>query len=221
MAQNISHAVMAQRTEKPESLDNFPTPPWATRALMHHVLKKSDYRGKVCLEPACGQGHMAKVLWEYFEGVTSCDIHDYGYGVVTDFLSRKASAEQPDWIITNPPFKLAERFITKALDECSEGIAMLVRTTFIESVGRYKNLFQNNPPTYFAQFVERVPMVKGRLDKSASTATGYAWLVWKKNRKGKAELVWIPPCRKQLEYDGDYDAVQSSSPKQIQFKLVV
>jgi hypothetical protein len=36
------------------------------------------------------------------------------------------------------------------------------------------------PPTKFAQFVEPVPMVKGRLDRKATTAIGYAWLVWEK-----------------------------------------
>ena len=35
---------------------------------------------------------------------------------------------------------------------------------FIESVGRYDRLFQKHPPAKFAQFTERVPMVKGRLD---------------------------------------------------------
>lgn len=30
MSQNISHAVMAQRVEALDSLDDFPTPPWAT-----------------------------------------------------------------------------------------------------------------------------------------------------------------------------------------------
>jgi hypothetical protein len=38
MKQNTSHAVMAQRAEAKDSLDNFPTPPWATRALIEHVL---------------------------------------------------------------------------------------------------------------------------------------------------------------------------------------
>ena len=33
MAQNTSHAVMSQRSEPLGSLDFFPTPPWATRAL--------------------------------------------------------------------------------------------------------------------------------------------------------------------------------------------
>lgn len=54
---------------------------------------------------------------------------------------------------------------------------MLTRTVFIESVGRYDRLFSINQPSHFAQFTERVPMVKGRLDRRASTATGYCWLV--------------------------------------------
>ena len=39
MKQNTSAAVMAQRKESRRSLDDFPTPPWATRALVEHVLK--------------------------------------------------------------------------------------------------------------------------------------------------------------------------------------
>ena len=48
-------------------------------------------------------------------------------------------------------------------------------------------------------------MVKGRLDKKASTATGYAWFVWKLKGKQEPKLIWIPPCRKTLEKDEDYD----------------
>ena len=39
MVQNTSHAVMAQRIEAADSPDDFPTPPWATRALIEHVLE--------------------------------------------------------------------------------------------------------------------------------------------------------------------------------------
>jgi hypothetical protein len=82
---------------------------------------------------------------------------------------------------------------------------MLARTVFIESVGRYENVFRNTPPTKFAQFTERVPMVKGRLDRKASTATGYGWLVWEKNDPSPPRLMWVPPCRKRLERANDYD----------------
>src|SRR5262249_41245760 len=110
-----------------------------------------------------------------------------------------------DWVITNPPFRLGEEFISRAMKIARHGVAMLSRTVFVESVGRYERIFKPNPPSHFAQFTERVPMVKGRVDKKASTATGYAWLVWEKHLLGKrCELVWIPPCRKSLERDNDY-----------------
>jgi hypothetical protein len=48
-------------------------------------------------------------------------------------------------------------------------------------------------------------MVKGRLDKKASTATGYAWFVWLNDEVAATELVWIPPCRKALERESDYE----------------
>jgi hypothetical protein len=150
---------------------------------------------------------MSKVLCEYFGDVTSRDVADYGYGHVQDFLHCEPS-EQYDWVITNPPFKLGEQFISRALGMAREGAAFLVRTTFIESVGRYNRLFSSTPPSVFAQFVERVPMVRGRLDQFASTATGYCWLVWLKDQKEGSKVVWIPPCRKNLERPNDYGSAQ-------------
>ena len=71
--QNTSHAVMAQRKEAKGSLDDFPTPPWATRALLEHVIEQGGYTDRLtALEPACGVGHMAKVLREYFGEVERC-----------------------------------------------------------------------------------------------------------------------------------------------------
>ena len=203
--QNTSHAVMAQRAELKTSLDDFPTPPWATRALAEHVISsKASLVYATCLEPACGRGHMSSALAEYFSSVESSDVFDYGYGKVADFLKTKHEDDSFDWVITNPPFRLAEEFIIRSLKIARHGVAMLARTVFIESVGRYERLFQQNRPSQFAQFTERVPMVKGRVDKKVSTATGYAWLVWEKERTGRSELVWVPPCRRTLEREHDY-----------------
>jgi hypothetical protein len=202
--QNKSHAVMAQRAEFKNSLDDFPTPPWATRALLEHVLSsKGSLSSMTCLEPACGRGHMSVALAEYFNEVVSADVFDYGFGRIADFLKTRHEDQSFDWVITNPPFRLAEDFTKRALKIAKHGVAMLTRTVFIESVGRYERLFEPNPPTAFAQFTERVPMVKGRIDKKASTATGYGWLVWERGRPD-SRLVWIPPCRRNLERDGDY-----------------
>jgi hypothetical protein len=198
---------MAQRTEAKDSRDDFPTPPWATRALLEHVLlpRMPGLRDQTCLEPACGAGHMDKVLREYFVSTTASDAFDYGYSKVADFRTTPHGVESFDWVITNPPFNLAEDFIGRARKIARRGVAILARTVFIESVGRFERLFDPDPPAIFAQFVERVPMVKGRLDKKASTATGYAWFVWLNEEVSSTELVWIPPCRKALEKLTDYD----------------
>jgi len=205
MPQNTTHAVMSQRTEHRDSLDDFPTPPWATRALVEHVIGAANASGRTALEPACGQGYMSRALAEYFDTVRSFDVHGYGFGYVDDFLNSSWADESFDWVITNPPFKAAEDFVMRALPIARHGVAVLVRTVFIESVGRWERLFRDRPCTTFAQFVERVPIVKGRVDPKATTATGYAWLVWDKGASEHSRIAWIPPSRRTLERPYDYE----------------
>jgi hypothetical protein len=40
-------------------------------------------------ESACGRGHMARPLTEYFGKVYASDIHPYGHGAVYDFLNEE------------------------------------------------------------------------------------------------------------------------------------
>jgi hypothetical protein len=205
--QNRSSAVMQQRIEADDSLDDFPTQPWGTRALVEHVIMPMLLPVGPVWEPACNRGFMARPLAEYFNRVLATDVHHYGWSGqqrVEDFLFPSLVAEMNiEWVITNPPFRLAEQFIAKARDVARVGCAMLVRTSFLEGVGRYQRLFSVNPPTITAQFVERLPMVKGRVDRKASTATSYAWLVWVRGVE-RQPFQWIPPCRARLERDSDY-----------------
>ena len=200
---------MAQRFESKDSLDDFPTPPWATRAFLNLDIKHSNWRDLTCWEPACGRGYMSTPLSEQFKRVISSDVHDYGYGEIHDFLSSSSKSffNKPiDWVITNPPFKKAEEFVLKGLEIANCGVAVLCRTVFLESIGRYNRLFSKIHPTAVAQYVERVPMVRGRVDKNASTATGYAWIIWEKNSEiNNTRLLWIPPSRKKLEKMKDYN----------------
>lgn len=225
---------MAQRGLAPGVLDDFPTPPWAVRALCKYVLGPAAHG--TCLEPAAGRGHMAATLAEYFDSVMSGDIEDYGWPLswfvgdprgsrshMGDFIESDYIDGSFGWVITNPPFKLAEKFVLRALQIARFGVAMLCRGAFIETKGRYERLYSKHQPTCVAQFVERVPMVEGRLDPHASTATSYCWLVWQQNDLLKlwpadqkhvhlsiasqlvtSKLCWIPPCRADLELDSDY-----------------
>lgn len=219
MTQNTSSAVMAQRKEPDDSLDFFPTPAWATRALCEHVLGHLDLKKLRAWDPCCGELHMVKPLEEYFNSVGASDIFDYGVGArQTDFLLEKE--HKADWLNFNPPFKLGDQFVQHALDLAKEGVAVFCRTQFLEGTVRHKKIFSKHRPATVAIFTERVPLFKGRVAKwvwkwdkkacvyvktKASTATSYCWVVWNKEAPAfETEFIWIPPCRKRLERDSDY-----------------
>lgn len=199
-----STAVMARRVEPPDSLDFFPTPPWATRALCELVLPQFAVRGPADLtvwEPAAGEGHMAEVLRESFGAVIASDVHDYGRGYavgsfVGDGPDRMAAPAGVDWIITNPPFNLSIDFARRAIAEARYGCALLVRTAWLESGERWQ-LFCRTPPTHVAVFMGRVAMVRGRFDPGASSATSYSWVVWNHPVGAGTRLLFIPPDARQ------------------------
>jgi len=203
MNQNTSSAVMQQRSEPHSSLDDFPTPPWATRALCEWIGAQAAVM--TVREPAANRGHMVKPLAEYFSAVEASDIHDYGAGYpVRDYLFGPAPS-MIGWTITNPPFRLAEQFIDRAIQTSRAGVAVIVRNAFLEGVGRHRDLFSVTPPTDILQFSERVVMHKGKLSAKGSTATAYCWLVWKARQDKSTSFRWIPPCRKRLERATDYE----------------
>ncbi len=222
---------MAQRVEPHDGLDYFPTPPWATRALCEWLIDQDhDLTASTCLEPACGEMHMVRPLAEYFHAVRCGDVQAYtpvadlgrhAWRVdgphLGDFLLTGRMEAPVDWVITNPPFNLAVEFIETALPLARAGVAVLVRTAFLESEGRVTGLFAATPPSDVIVFGERVVMLKGRLIRGgapdpfavvpgtrASSATSYAWLVWRKGWETETRLRWFPPCRRALERDGDY-----------------
>ena len=207
--QNRSSAVMQQRSEPHDSLDDFPTPPWAVRALCEALQGAGLIDDSMTVrEPAANRGYMARPLAEYFARVEASDVHDYGAGYpVRDYLfGLDSDLAAVDWTITNPPFKLGQQFIERACATSRRGVAMIVRSAFVEGGERYRDLYSINPPSFVYQHVERVPMVRGRYDPKARTATAYLWLVWLADDCPLDPLFrWIPPCRKSLERAGDSD----------------
>ncbi len=162
MSQNTSSAVMQQRHEALDSLDDFPTPPWAARALCECLASMTEgYNPSMsCWEPACNRGYMVRGLSGYFERVYSSDVHPYGFGAVRDFLF---PGDEPrfDWIITNPPFVLGEEFALTAVERARYGVAMFTRLAFLEGQGRFARLFSKRPPTSILQFTERPILHRG------------------------------------------------------------
>lgn len=160
---------------------------------------------------------MVHPLREYFSGVYASDCHNYGFGTVEDFLWYGGGHQDFDWIITNPPFNLAAKFVHLALDRAKVGVAMFVRLQFLEGQGRHEKLFRPYPPTWILQFTERVTLLEGRIALPRGTkrsrkgehhyrsATAYCWVIWAlPTSKHTTKFHWIAPCRSQLEKESDY-----------------
>lgn len=165
-----------------EGLDYFPTPPWAARA-GGELIRRFDPLAVSCWEPAAGGGHMAHGLRDYFDVVHETDIASYGRSIELHDFVQQSRAYPPavggvHWIVTNPPFNLAEDFVRIGLAHAGRGVAMLVRLAFLEGQKRHALLHGDWPVRVVAPFAERVPMVKGRWDPDASSATAYAWFLW-------------------------------------------
>ena len=197
--QNRSSAVMAQRKEPHDSLDDFPTPPWAVRALLERQVMCG-----IIWEPAANRGFMERTLVESGAQVVGSDIHDYGYGYpVHDFLFPVPIEDtpcpgRPEWIVTNPPFRLAKDFAMRAFKLATTGVALIVRLQWLEGGplnGRFE-MFCHYPPASIHLFCDRVAMLKGRYEPKAGTATAYVWIVWHApfgNPEGPTTFHLIPP----------------------------
>ncbi|PPQ35415.1 hypothetical protein SAMN06265338_12418 [Rhodoblastus acidophilus] len=184
-------AVMASKRAKIsdgqpwQNFELFPTPPWATRAFVRHVLPIVEPGALALLEaydPCTGLGHMTAVLREAFGRVRATDIFDYGFELLDGVYDFRDAPEdiKPDWIVTNPPFGLATDLLEEALKRAQRGVAFLLRQAWAESDDRDAAIFSGDlRPTLVAPYAERVAMCEGGWDPAASTATAYAWFVWR------------------------------------------
>lgn len=160
-----------------------------------------EIKGSV-LEPCIGAGHLAKVVYVDNPDVTisGYDIVDRKSGFSTtiqDFLKADIKADF-DYVITNPPYSLAEEFIRKSLTCVKENgkVIMFLKLQFLEGVGR-KDLFDNFPPKYIYVCRKRAnPLRAGsEIDPStgkkwASSTICFAWFVWEKGFKGEPKIRW-------------------------------
>ena len=170
--------------------DFYPTPAWATHALM----KREKFEGFIW-EPASGKGDMSKVLEQYCDNVVSSDKDDgpdiYGTGG-SDFLKSK-DHQCVSNVITNPPFKFAREFVEKAKIVSDKKIAMFLKIQFLEGIGRY-DFFQDKefPLSKVWVFSKRVTLYKDGERNGMGTGTMcFAWFIWDKEHAGEPTIGWI------------------------------
>lgn len=165
--------------------DYYATP----RKAVELLLEKESFMN--VWEPACGEGHISKVLKENGIRVNSSDKIDRGYGKVIDFLECEGITSGD--IVTNPPFSLSTEFVYKAMEILQNNckLALLLRIQFLESVKRYE-LFKIHPPKKIYVFSRNIRCAKnGDFSNATGNASTYAWFLWEKSFKGLPSVDWL------------------------------
>ncbi|WP_069096137.1 SAM-dependent methyltransferase [Methyloligella halotolerans] len=169
----------------------YPTPPKATRAL----LSAEEFDGSIW-EPACGEGHIAKVLLENGHDVVSTDLVDYGFGEADrDFLGERRPLAKH--IVTNPPYGrgLADAFVRHALrltKETGGKVAMLMNLSGLCHPIRH-DFYVGNPPAVIYALDECACWSYGDPGRATTSIAKqrYCWMIWRHDYPGATEFRWL------------------------------
>ncbi|WP_152463072.1 hypothetical protein [Roseivivax sp. THAF30] len=177
-----------------EGPDFYPTPEWATLAIL-----ENEKFGPDVWESACGDGAMSKVIKEFYTGVHSSDLFDRGFGEAgVDFTETR---RRHDYVITNPPFHSAEDFVQAGIKSAKKKFALLLRLAFLEGGRRQESIFNKTPPARVWVFSERITFYPRDAQRKGSGTTAYAWFVWDNDAFGTTQLKWLPTGIKKRRKD--------------------
>ena len=144
-------------------------------------------------EPACGEGHISKVLTANGYEVISTDLIYRGYGEPEpmDFLTETFPDFEGD-IITNPPYSAGLEFVERALETVRPGgkVAMFLTVQFLEGKRRGE-LFAKTPPRTVYISRSRLACAKNGDFSHTEKAIAYAWYVWEKGFTGDPVIKWF------------------------------
>lgn len=177
-----------------KAADLYPTPPEVTVALMRFLKLP---RSTQIWEPACGQGDMVEAL-------RGCGMLVYGTDIRSgqDFLDSwqpRNTIAACSWIITNPPFSLADEFIRHAA-EIGKPFAMLLKAQYWHAAKRAQ-LFREIPPSYVLPLTWRPDFLFKERNgkKGASPLMDVMWCVWLTPQMQGVQTVFKPLMRPEKE----------------------
>lgn len=179
------------RGSKRSEADFYETPAWCVEWLLKEWQPEYRCVGDVprILEPCAGRGAIIRayqdaglrgVKWtanendqERAEAVLRSGLTAKHLCFTSDFLTWPRDfvpSTRFDYILTNPPFSLAEEFVRKSLG-LADVVIMLLRLNFLGSQKRAPFLRSNMPDVYI---LSKRPSFTGK----GTDSTEYAWFVW-------------------------------------------
>lgn len=189
---NANDSAMGNSNFERNKLDFYPTPEWITEAVVSELLKYHVEYNTLMWEPACGEGHISRILHKYFTNVMSTDIADYKYlgqdFAIRNFLDHKQIMRQNSCIITNPPYgKIAELFIRHALEILpDDGVCVFLMRNEYDCAKTRVDLFRN--PAFCKKLV-LTTRPKWIENSDGSPRHNYSWYIWDKRNDGKPPVI--------------------------------
>jgi hypothetical protein len=153
----MSGAALSERGD-----DLYETPAVAVTTLLERETLPS-----VVWEPACGPGAIVGILRAAGHTVIATDLDDWGCPDSEsrrDFLFEQRAPDGCECIITNPPYKLAPKFVLKAR-ALAPKVVMLLRLAFLESERR-RNILEPRPRLRVSKSIADDASI--RLERAAS-----------------------------------------------------
>ena len=160
--------------------DFYATPPEEVK----NILQYEKLHG-VILDNCCGKGHLIEPVVEEYPDhkIIATDLINRGYGEGgLNFLSPDYPyINDIDTIIMNPPYGLITEFVVKSLKIAKKKVVLFAQLQFLESQGRYKEIFSKNKPDRIYIYVDRIACAKdGNFDNAHSSSMTYSWIIWDK-----------------------------------------
>lgn len=163
--------------------DWYPTPSWATEMLLARI----DLRGEV-LEPCSGDGAISNVLSDEDSPADLVYRNDLDTKWEAEFHGDaacsawwKTHGRQWDWVVSNPPFNVAHKIVPLAFEHAFDGVAMLLRLSYLEPcAGRGRWLVEHPPSKLIV-----LPRISFTGDGKTDSVT-CAWYVWQRHETGQS-----------------------------------
>lgn len=173
--------------------DLYNTPVEALEALYDKVTLDLN---KTYFEPCNGKGKISGWFTENFgtRMTTNELFSEHGSSDYNeDFLNPDDAVAKKwdfDYIVTNPPFKIASEFVQEGFKYAKEQYHFL-RLNFLEGQKRQDELFCKSHLKNVYIFTKRVSCSKGVEEEPQANAVCYAWYHFDRDYEGSPTLHWI------------------------------
>ncbi|UZV41291.1 putative type I restriction-modification methylase [Vibrio phage vB_VpaM_R16F] len=174
--------------------DLYNTPDEAIEALMDYCHHKLD-PNKTYFEPCNGKGNISNKVKDFGIFMETNELFsEHGESKFNeDFLNpdKKVSDKWDyDFIITNPPYKLATEFVNQGFKFAKEQYHLL-RINFLEGQRRYESLMSKGHLKNVYIFTKRISCSKGIEEEPQANAVCYCWYHFDRDYDGLPTLHWI------------------------------